>query len=108
MGFASYGPFRTLPGYRHTVEHSVYVHSEFRGRGLGRQLLERLIQRAQASETRTMIGVIDTQNAASIQLHERLGFVPAGTLREVGFKFGRWLDVVLYQKVLTPPTTAAV
>jgi len=108
MGFASYGPFRTLPGYRHTVEHSVYVQSEFRGRGLGRQLLERLIQRAQTSETRTMIGVIDTENAASIQLHERLGFVPAGTLREVGFKFGRWLDVVLYQKVLTPPTTAAV
>lgn len=107
MGFASYGPFRTLPAYRHTVEHSVYVHSEFRGRGLGKQLLERLMQQAQAREVRTMIGVIDAQNSASIQLHERLGFVSAGVLKEVGFKFGRWLDVVLYQKVLNPIAAAS-
>ena len=105
MGFASYGPFRTLPAYRHTMEHSVYVHSEFRGRGLGKQLLERLIQHAQAREVHTMIGVIDAGNATSIQLHERLGFVPAGMLKEVGFKFGRWLDVVLYQKHLRGPET---
>lgn len=102
MGFASYGPFRTFPAYQHTVEHSVYVDTRFRGRGLGTQLLERLIRTAEARGCHTMIGVIDAENATSISLHERLGFTPCGQVREVGHKFGRWLDIVLYQKLLTP------
>ncbi|MEN3939879.1 N-acetyltransferase family protein [Prosthecobacter sp. SYSU 5D2] len=99
-GFATYGPFRPHPAYQHTVEHSIYVESHFRGQGLGKLFLERLIAMAQAQGVHAMIGVIDAENAASIRLHERQGFVRSGHLREVGYKFGRWLDVVLYQRVV--------
>jgi L-amino acid N-acyltransferase YncA len=99
-GFATYGPFRTLPAYRHTVEHSVYVHREHRRRGVARALLAGLIATARAREVRVMIGVIDTANAPSLALHDALGFARAGTLREVGWKFGRWLDVELCQLTL--------
>lgn len=100
MGFATYGPFRPHPGYRFTLEHSVYVDSRFRGRGLGRLFLERLVTTAQAQGYRTLIGVIDADNTASIRLHEQLGFTLAATLHQVGFKFGRWLDVVMYQRMV--------
>lgn len=100
MGFASYGPFRPFPGYRHTVEHSVYVNSHFRGRGLGSQLLERITLRAQEQGYHGMIGVIDADNKLSIALHERQGFTQCAHIQQVGFKFGRWLDVVMYQKLL--------
>lgn len=100
LGFASYGTFRQFPAYQFTVEHSVYVRTDQRGRGVGEQLLRALLARAQAQRYHTMIGVIDADNAASIRLHEKLGFECAGTLRAVGFKFDRWLDVVLYQRVL--------
>ena len=102
-GFAAYGPFRTLPAYRYTVEHSVYVHPDHRGRGIARALLHELISRAQAQEVHVLVGVIDAENAASIALHRALGFVHAGTLRQVGYKFGRWLDVDLYQLALPTP-----
>ncbi|WP_078814242.1 GNAT family N-acetyltransferase [Prosthecobacter debontii] len=101
MGFATYGPFRPHPGYRFTLEHSIYVDARFRGRGLGRRFLERLIESAQAQGYRTLIGVIDAENRASIRLHERLGFSLCATLHQVGFKFGRWLDVVMYERVLS-------
>ena len=108
MGFGSYGPFRPHAAYQHSIEHSVYVDARFRGRGLGRGILERLIARAQEQGYHMMIGVIDAQNAVSIALHQRLGFAPCGTIREAGFKFGRWLDLVLYQKVLpTGPRAGA-
>lgn len=101
MGFATYGPFRPHPGYRFTLEHSVYIDSRFRGRGLGKLFLERLVETAQAQGYRTLIGVIDAENTASIRLHEQLGFSLCATLHQVGFKFGRWLDVVMYQRVLS-------
>ncbi len=105
MGFASYGPFRTFPAYKYTVEHSVYVNARFRGQGLGRQLLERITNAAESQGYHAMIGVIDAANATSVALHERLGFQRCGEMREVGFKFGRWLDLVIYQKLLAGPET---
>lgn len=99
-GFATYGPFRTLPAYRHTQEHSIYVAAAWRGRGLGRMLLSALIPVARSQGVHVLVGVIDASNSASIALHRGLGFAPAGTLREVGHKFGRWLDVDLYQLTL--------
>ncbi len=103
MGFASYGPFRAFPAYKYTVEHSVYVDRHYRGRGLGRQLLERAILSAESQGYHAMIGVIDAENQASIALHENLGFQRCGEMREVGFKFGRWLNLVIYQKLLNGP-----
>lgn len=105
MGFATFGPFRAFPAYKYTVEHSVYVDSRFRGRGLGRLLLERAIETAENAGNKTMIGVIDAENRASIALHERLGFIRCGEIRHAGFKFGRWLDLVFYQRVLKGPDT---
>ena len=101
LGFASYGTFRAYPAYQFTVEHSVYVDEAARGQGLGRALLERLIEQAKSSRYHTMIGVIDSQNSASLHLHAKMGFEKAGHLAQVGFKFDRWLDVDLYQIQLT-------
>ena len=103
LGFASYGPFRAFPAYKYTVEHSIYVHREHRGQGLGRALLERLIEAARGQDVHVLVGVIDMANAGSIALHEQLGFTHSGTIREAGFKFGRWLDVGFYQRVLETP-----
>jgi phosphinothricin acetyltransferase len=103
-GFASWGPFRPFPAYLYTVEHSVYVDERFRGRGVGRALLKALIAEARERKLHTLVGVIDATNAASIALHSRLGFTRCGTVREAGFKFGRWLDVEYWQLLLTAPT----
>jgi len=103
-GFASWGPFRPFPAYGHTVEHSVYVDERFRGRGVGRALLEALIEEARDRKLHTLVGVIDATNAASIGLHRQLGFTRCGTVREAGFKFGRWLDVEYWQRLLPTPT----
>jgi L-amino acid N-acyltransferase len=103
MGFASYGTFRARPAYKYSVEHSVYVHKDHRGKGLGRALLERIIAAAQEQQYHLLVGGIDADNAASIALHEKLGFTHAGTLRQAGFKFGRWLDLAFYQRVLETP-----
>jgi len=104
MGFASYGVFRNFPAYKYTVEHSVYVDSRFRGQGLGRQLLQELITRAQLQNFHSMIGVIDALNKVSIALHQRLGFVHCGTIQQAGFKFGAWLDLNFYQLLLSTPS----
>lgn len=103
-GFASWGPFRPFPAYLHTVEHSVYVDSRFRGRGVGRTLLEAVIAEARARDLHTLVGVIDATNTASTALHGRLGFTRCGTVREAGYKFGRWLDVEYWQLLLSTPT----
>jgi L-amino acid N-acyltransferase YncA len=103
MGFATYGPFRDRPANKYTVEHSVYVHWQHRGKGLGMALMKRLIETARAQELHVMVGGIDSGNVASIALHEKLGFVYAGTIRECAFKFGRWLDLVFYQLTLQTP-----
>jgi L-amino acid N-acyltransferase YncA len=99
-GFGSFGEFRAWPCYRHSVEHSVHVRSDRRGQGIGRALLEELKLRAAAMHKHVMIAGIDADNAASIHLHQRLGFVTVGQFREVGFKFGRWLDLVFLQCIL--------
>lgn len=94
VGYASYGDWRAFEGYRHTVEHSVYVHKNGRGGGVGKALMQALITRASVSGIHVMIAGIEAENAASIRLHESLGFTVAGRFSEVGIKFGRWLDLV--------------
>ena len=105
LGFASYGPFRVYPAYKYSIEHSVYVHAAHRGQGLGERLLSALIERARQQQYHCLVGAIDASNTASIALHRRLGFEHAGTIRHAGFKFGRWLDLALYQRLLDTPTT---
>lgn len=92
-GYASYGDWRAFDGYRHTVEHSVYVDKDCRGAGLGKILMQALIERAKAGNVHVMIAAIEAGNVASIALHEKLGFRLVGIHREVGTKFGRWLDL---------------
>lgn len=100
LGFASYAQWRARSGYRFTVEHSVYVRDGQRGRGLGRLLMEALIGRARAAGLHVMVAGIESGNAGSIALHERLGFVEVGRMPQVGAKFGRWLDLTFMQLVL--------
>jgi phosphinothricin acetyltransferase len=107
LGFASYGTFRAWPAYKYAVEHSVYVHCDERGRGIGPALLRALIQRAEEQQYHVMVAGIDVTNSASIHLHQKLGFEHAGTLRQVGFKFGRWLDLAFYQLTLSTPANPA-
>jgi L-amino acid N-acyltransferase YncA len=98
VGFASFGDFRAWPGYRFTVEHSLHVRADCRGQGVGTQLLKALLPRAAACDKHIMIAGVDAANAASIRFHERLGFSQVGHLREVGYKFERWLDLVFLQR----------
>jgi phosphinothricin acetyltransferase len=100
LGFASFGDFRAWPGYRHTVEHSVHVRADCRGRGLGRDLVTALVPCAARLGKHVMIAGVDASNAVSIRMHERLGFERVGHLREVARKFDRWLDLVFLQRRL--------
>lgn len=104
IGFATYGRWRERPAYKYSVEHSVYVDRRFRGQGFGRELLKRIVAEAEGQGYHLMIGGIDASNAVSIRLHESLGFTHCGTVREAGYKFGRWLDVAFYQLLLATPT----
>jgi phosphinothricin acetyltransferase len=99
-GFASLSPYKERPAYRTTVEDSVYVHRECQGRGVGSLLLGELLSTATAHGFHAMMGRIVGGHDASINLHARFGFDVVGTEREVGRKFGRWLDVVVMQKLL--------
>jgi L-amino acid N-acyltransferase len=103
MGFASYGAFRAFPAYKYTVEHSVYVHNAHRGKGLGKLLMNAVIEAAQKQGKHVMVGAIDAANEVSLKLHTELGFERVGTMPQVGFKFGRWLDLALVQRVLATP-----
>lgn len=94
LGYASYGPFRAFDGYRFSVEDSVYVAEAAQGAGLGRALMEGLIERAKSAGFHVMVAGIEAENRASIRLHASLGFAEAGRVPEVGTKFGRWLDLV--------------
>lgn len=107
MGFASYGPFRSWPAYKYTVEHSVYVERSHRGRGVGRLLLGELIASARRQDYHMLIGGIDAHNAASIALHRRLGFELCAQIRQAGFKFNRWLDLQFHQLILDTPAQPA-
>lgn len=103
IGYAAYGEFRHLSGYRHTVEHSVYIAEDRRAAGGGRMLMNALIDHAAAHGVHVMVGVIDATNEASVSFHEKLGFTQAGRLPEVGRKFGQWRTVVLMTLVLDEP-----
>lgn len=100
-GFAVYGPWRALDGYRHTVEDSVYVREGSQGLGIGSALLAALIAAAREAGHHVMIAGIEARNDPSVRLHERFGFEHAGTVREVGTKFGRWLDLTLMRLPLS-------
>lgn len=97
-GFSTFGDFRAWPGYRFSVEHTVHVRGDGRGRGIGTSLVRALFPRAAQLGKHVMIAGVDAANTASIRFHERLGFTVAGTLREVGHKFDRWLDLVFLQR----------
>ncbi|MDD3003519.1 GNAT family N-acetyltransferase [Flavobacterium sp.] len=97
LGFGTYDTFRTKMGYRFTVEHSIYVKEGFAGKGIGALLLQKLIDTAKEENYHIMIGVIDASNEKSIRFHEKFGFESRGILKEVGFKFNRWLDANLMQ-----------
>ena len=103
LGFASYGTFRAWPAYKYSVEHSVYVHKDHRGKGVGLALMKQLIGKAKEQQYHVMVGGIDVTNIGSIALHEKLGFVHAGTIKHAAFKFGRWLDLGFYQLLLETP-----
>jgi L-amino acid N-acyltransferase YncA len=103
LGFATYGTFRARAAYKYTVEHSVYVHKDHRGRGIGTTLMRELIAAAREQQYHVLVGGIDIANAGSVSMHERLGFTYAGTVRQAAYKFGRWLDLGFYQLILETP-----
>ena len=105
LGFASYGTFRAWPAYKYTIEHSVYVHRAQWRKGVARELMKRLIAEAERQSYHVMVAGIDAANSASIALHEQLGFARCGVIHHAGFKFGRWLDLVLMQRLLAPPAS---
>ena len=103
LGFAAYGHFRGAgqwPGYSFTGEHTIHVREEFWGTGVGRALLETLCQRATDAGLHVLVAAIDSDNKASIAFHERVGFVEVARMPEVGHKFGRWLHLILMQRIL--------
>lgn len=97
VAFGSYGKFREGEAYQFTVEHSIYVHPNFQGQSIGKQLLTELIESAKKSNYHAMIGGIDSENEGSIEFHKKMGFREVGRLPKTGFKFGRWLDLVFVQ-----------
>ncbi|HEY8462777.1 MAG TPA: GNAT family N-acetyltransferase [Bacillota bacterium] len=103
VGFATFGPFRARAAYKYTIEHSVYVQKSHRRKHIGTALLKELIKIANAKGYETMVAGIDTSNDGSRIMHEKLGFSYSGTLRRVGYKFGKWLDLIFYQYQLQGP-----
>ncbi|WP_338752706.1 N-acetyltransferase family protein [Bacillus sp. FJAT-52991] len=97
MGFATFGPFRNWPAYQYTIEHSVYVGTNGKHKGIGTALLHELIKMAKGQDYVTMVAGIDDTNIASIKLHEKLGFKYAGTITKAGYKFNKWLNLSFYQ-----------
>jgi phosphinothricin acetyltransferase len=105
VGYACWTSFRggpRLPGYRHTVEHTIHVDADQHGRGVGRALVEALLAEAERRDVHVVVAGVDSANVGSIAFHEALGFVEVGRMPEVGRKFDRWLDLVLLQRTLHP------
>jgi len=105
VGFCTYGEFREnrrWEGYRFTAELTIHVDPSSHGTGVGRSLMEALVERARADGLHTLVAAVDGANAGSIRFHERLGFVETARMPEIGFKFGRWLDLVLLQRAVDP------
>ena len=113
LGYAYANQFRPRPAFRYCVEDSIYLHPDAKGKGLGTLLLTELVARCEAVGARQMVAVIgDSQNQGSIGVHRRLGFERSGLVQSAGWKFGRWIDVVMMQRALgtgdhTPPANAA-
>ncbi|HEX4852375.1 MAG TPA: GNAT family N-acetyltransferase [Puia sp.] len=103
MGFSSYGPFRAWPAYKYSVENSVYVDKEYRGRGIGKLLIPPLINAAIQRDMHVIVASIEATNASSLRLHESFGFEEVAHFKQVGFKFGRWLDLKFLQLTLATP-----
>ncbi len=103
LGFGSYGTFRIRPAYKYTIENSLYVHKDHRGKGYGKILLNEIIKNATSQNYHCIIGVIDSANKVSVDLHKSFGFELSGTFKQVGYKFGKWLDADFYQLILPTP-----
>jgi L-amino acid N-acyltransferase YncA len=103
LAFGTYGTFRAFPGYKYTAEHSLYVERSARGRGLGTRMLEQLILHADAQGLHALVGGIASENLASIATHLKCGFEHCGTIRQAGYKFGAWIDLSFYQRLLAGP-----
>ena len=99
-GFGMYSEFRFREAYKFTVEHSVYVNEDFQGKGIGKLVLQELIDLARKQKLHTMIAVIDSENQKSVEFHEKFGFETVGVFKECGFKFDRWLNTVFMQLIL--------
>ena len=99
VGFGYYSEFRFREAYKFTVEHSVYVANDYHGKGIGKLLMETLINLARKQKLHTMIAVIDAENQSSVEFHEKFGFKTVGIIKESGYKFDRWLDSVFMQLV---------
>lgn len=102
-GFATFGPFREWPAYKYTIEHSVYVHKDYRNQGIATKLMKKIIEIANEKEYATLVAAIDSSNKTSIKMHEKIGFKYSGTIKKAGFKFGKWLDLDFYQLNLIGP-----
>ena len=103
LGFATFGPFRAWPAYKYSIEHSVYVHPNYRNHGVGTALMKEIIRIADKREYATLVAGIDGFNENSIKMHEKMGFEYSGTITRAGFKFGKWLNLVFYQINLSGP-----
>lgn len=108
VGYAYVVLFRKRPAYRFTVKHSIYVHHEHLGHGIGRQLMQALIDACAAAGFRQMIGYIDAENSTSLALHERFGFIRVGLLPGVAYRYGRWADSVMVQRSLGAGATQPI
>ena len=102
-GFATYGSFRPHPAYKYTIEHSIYVDTHFRKQGIGTALLNTIIEDANDKGYASLVAGIDASNKSSIDLHIKLGFVSCGIIHKAGYKFGQWLNLAFFQRLLDGP-----
>jgi L-amino acid N-acyltransferase len=105
LGFGSYGTFRAWPAYKYSIEHSLYIHKDHRGKGYGKLILQEIINVARKQDYHNLIAGIDSANEASKKLHEDFGFTYSGRIKHAGYKFSRWLDLDFYQLLLATPAT---
>ena len=105
VGFATFGPFRAWPAYKYTIEHSIYVHKNHRGKQIGTALLQELIKFVNERGYATLIAGIDDSNEGSKLMHEKFAFSKSGIISKAGYKFGKWLDLAFYQYQLQGPET---
>jgi L-amino acid N-acyltransferase len=101
VGYGTYGMFRAWDAYQFSIEHSVYVHKDYRGKGIGSVLLQVIVEEARKNNYHTLIAGIDATNSVSIALHKKYGFVEVAFFKEVGYKFGKWLDLIFMQLLLS-------